>query len=95
MFGGLCVLVDGKMACGVLGSELMVRVGAEAHAEALSLPHTRPMDFTGTPMRGMVYVEPEGLKGAGLKRWTMRGVGYARSASTRKRLTKNAGMKKD
>lgn len=56
MFGGLVFLVGGKMACGVLGSELMVRVGPERYDEALRHPHVRPMDFTGRPMRGYVFV---------------------------------------
>jgi TfoX/Sxy family transcriptional regulator of competence genes len=87
MFGGLCVLADGKMACGVLGAELMVRVGAVSYEESLRRPYARPMDFTGTPMKGMVYVGPEGLKGAALKGWVMRGLGYARSVPAKKGRT--------
>lgn len=61
MFGGLCFLVRGNMCCGTLRGELIVRV-EPAETEALSSrPHTRPMDFTGKPMRGFVVVEPEGL----------------------------------
>jgi hypothetical protein len=41
--------------------DLMVRVGADAHAAALARPHTRPMDFTGRPMVGYVFVAPEGV----------------------------------
>lgn len=60
MFGGLCFMVQGNMCCGILQDEIMVRVGAEAHAEALAQPHAREMDFTGRFMKGMVYVAPEG-----------------------------------
>ena len=38
----------------------MVRVGPEQYGEALRKPHARPMDFTGRPMRGYVFVEPAG-----------------------------------
>ena len=57
MFGGLAVLVDGNMACGVVGDKLMLRLGREGAEEALCRPNVRPMDFTGRPMTGMVYPE--------------------------------------
>jgi len=60
MFGGLAFLLDAKMFCGVLGRDLVVRVGPERHAAALARPHVRPMDFTGRPMTGYVYVSPKG-----------------------------------
>jgi TfoX/Sxy family transcriptional regulator of competence genes len=62
MFGGLAFMLNNKMACGVVGDELMVRVGPAAYEKALALPHTRPMDFTGRPMRGYVFVAPTGCK---------------------------------
>ena len=40
MFGGLAFMVEGKMACGVVGQELMDRAGAGRHAQALAQPHT-------------------------------------------------------
>ncbi|MEZ4249498.1 MAG: TfoX/Sxy family protein [Polyangiales bacterium] len=61
MFGGVAFLADGKMFCGLAGEDLMVRVGPAAHEAALARPHARPMDFTGKPMKGYVYVAPEGL----------------------------------
>ena len=60
MFGGLVFMLGGHMCCGVLGDELMVRVGREAYAAALARPHARPMDFTGRPLTGFVYVAPPG-----------------------------------
>ncbi|MEM7352340.1 MAG: TfoX/Sxy family protein [Acidobacteriota bacterium] len=61
MFGGLAFMLQGHMACGVSGDDLMLRVGPEAHEEALARPHARPMDFTGKPLRGFVYVDAEGF----------------------------------
>ena len=60
MFGGLCVLENRAMCCGLVGDELMARVGSEAYDAALAMPHTRPMDFTGRPMRGFVFVAAQG-----------------------------------
>ena len=80
MFGGLCFMVGGNMACGIVGDELMVRVGAEAWPDVLGEPGVREMDFTGRPMKGMVYVGVEGLADdADLAGWVGRGVRFARS----------------
>jgi TfoX/Sxy family transcriptional regulator of competence genes len=61
MFGGLSFMLNGNMCCGVIKDTLVVRVGAAQNEAALAEPHTRPMDFTGKPMKGYVYVAPEGL----------------------------------
>jgi len=60
MFGGLAFMLNNKMFVGIIGEDLMVRVGPDGQAAALAKPHVRPMDFTGRPMRGYVYVSPEG-----------------------------------
>lgn len=61
MFGGLAFMANGHMFVGVQDSTLMARVGANGYAEALARPHVRKMDFTGRPLVGYVYVEPEGF----------------------------------
>ena len=79
MFGGLAFLIDGNMCCGIVGERLMLRVGPERHERALAKPHVKPMDFTGRPLKGMVYVDPEGLRGANLKRWISWGLEFTRA----------------
>ncbi len=80
MFGGVAFLLDGRMFCGVVKADLMVRVGPDAHAEALRLGHARPMDFTGRPMKGYVFVGAPGTRTvASVKRWIERGVACARA----------------
>ncbi|MGH3042031.1 MAG: hypothetical protein ACRDNG_09895 [Gaiellaceae bacterium] len=59
--------------------ELMLRLGAEGADAALDRPHVRPMDFTGRPMTGMVYVELEGLADDELQGWVAQAVAFARS----------------
>jgi TfoX/Sxy family transcriptional regulator of competence genes len=77
MFGGLSFMVAGQMCCGVLGDELVVRVGAERFDAALAQPHVRPMDFTGRRSTGMVYVAQDGLRtDQALKAWVQQGVDY-------------------
>jgi len=77
MFGGLCFMLGGNMACGIAGDDLMVRTGPARYEESLRQPHARPMDFTGRPMTGMVFVGPEGLDDEGLARWLAVGVNFA------------------
>ena len=67
MMGGLCFMVNDKMLCGILiskktnGQLLMARIGEEAYPEALKKEHVLPMDFTGRPMNGYIFVQEEGI----------------------------------
>jgi len=70
MFGGLAFMVAGNMCCGVTDSDLMLRLGAHGADAALDQPHVRPMDFTGRPLSGFVYVAPQATATApDLRRW--------------------------
>ncbi|MFN8574326.1 MAG: TfoX/Sxy family protein [Gemmatimonadaceae bacterium] len=62
MFGGIAFLRKGLMFVGVSDTALMARVGKEHHADSLGRKHVRPMDFTGKPMAGYVFVDAPGLK---------------------------------
>ena len=62
MFGGVAFLREGLMFAGVSNAALMARVGKDHHADSLAREHVRPMDFTGKPMTGYVFVDPEGTK---------------------------------
>mgnify|MGYP003548597610 CR=1 FL=1 len=79
MFGGVAFMINGNMACGIVKSELMLRVGVEGADAALDHPHVRQMDFTGRPMTGMVYVERGGLGDRELPAWVDQAAGFARS----------------
>lgn len=61
MFGGIAFMVRGHMAIGVQDGDLMVRVGPDGYADAVAQPAARPMDFTGKPLKGYVYVGPQGF----------------------------------
>jgi TfoX/Sxy family transcriptional regulator of competence genes len=79
MFGGLAFLLRGHMFAGIVGSELMVRIGSEAAQRALELDHVREMDFTGRPMKNMIFVQPAGLDGPALERWVTAAADHART----------------
>lgn len=67
MMGGLIFLVDDKMLCGIHidkkygDSLLMARVGEEKYVEVIDDSRCLPMDFTGRPMKGYIFVTPSGF----------------------------------
>ena len=69
MFGGYCWMLDGNMLCGVEVGRFMFRVGKDLEAEALGRPGTQPMDITGRPMRGIIWVQAENAQGQDLLDW--------------------------
>ncbi|MSQ10048.1 MAG: TfoX family protein [Dehalococcoidia bacterium] len=80
MFGGLCLMHWGNMVCGIVGNKLMLRVGPDRYDDAMAQPHAAPMDFTGRPLKGMVYVLPEGMRtDEALGRWVDRALRFSGS----------------
>jgi hypothetical protein len=80
MFGGMCILVNGNMCCGILDDVLMARVGPDQYEECLKLPLAREMDFIGKPMKGKVCVDPEGAAEDGdLKAWIGRCMAFMKT----------------
>jgi TfoX/Sxy family transcriptional regulator of competence genes len=80
MFGGVGFMLNGNMACGVNKNDLIVRVGPEKHAEALSRPHAHPFDMTGKSMTGWVTVSSPGYATEqDLQSWLRLGVDFART----------------
>jgi hypothetical protein len=101
MFGGLAFLYEGRMCCGIVGHDLMVRVPLDEFDAALRKPHVRPMDFTGNPLKGFVYVSPPGITtAASLRSWLTRGERAAKAAAVdqtarRSGSNKPRGTKRD
>ncbi len=88
MFGGVAFLLDGKMFVGIVKDDLMVRVGAEQYEASLKKPHARPMDFTGKPMAGYVYVGPAGLaEDALLQKWVQLAAKFVATLPAKKART--------
>ena len=80
MFSAIYFIVGQNMTVGVIGTELIVRTGPDNFEAALALPHVRPTDFTGGPMKGFRHVEPACLDtDIALADWVERGAAFARS----------------
>lgn len=95
MFGGLCFMHNGNMMCGCdLKYGLSFRVGPEKYEEMLKLKHCRKMDMTGTPLKGLVFIDPGGFKTkASLSKWIERGIAFT-STLPKKVKKKNTKKKK-
>lgn len=77
MFGGVAFLLDGKMFCGISNDDLMVRIGADRYAASLAEPHVRPMDFTGRPMNGYIFVGAPGTRSTdAVRKWVDLAAGF-------------------
>ena len=77
MFGGVCFLLNGNMACGILNEDLIVRVGPEKYEKTLKRPNTKKFDITGKPMKGWVMVSAEGHNtDENLTYWVEQGIAF-------------------
>src|SRR5262249_36705051 len=90
MFGDIAFLLDGKMFVGIGKDDLMVRVGPERYEAALAEAHVRPMDFTGRPMNGYVFVGRAGCRtDRAVARWVERGAACAGTLAEPSRARRN------
>ena len=88
MMGGLCFMVGGHMALGIVGEELMVRVGPDGYERALSRVHAREMDFTGRAMKGFVFVAPAGIRTKrSLESWVAPAAAFAKALPPKRAKT--------
>jgi TfoX/Sxy family transcriptional regulator of competence genes len=80
MFGGLCFLLHGNMACGILHNDLIVRVGPDHYEDFLKLPNIRKFDITGRPMKGWIVVSGDGCASEDdIMGWVKKGIDFSLS----------------
>jgi TfoX/Sxy family transcriptional regulator of competence genes len=77
MFGGLSFLTEGNLTVAVSGDDLLVRVGAEGIAEALTRPGARAAVMGSRTMRGWVRVDGAELDDDVLAAWIDRAYAFA------------------
>lgn len=83
MFGRRMFMLEGKLAVGIAGDELMVRVGFEGRRDLLRRTHARACVMSGRHMEDWVLVGPEAVGSEGqLDAWVQRGVTFARGLVT-------------
>ena len=69
MFGGLAFMLNGNMLASFSKRGLMLRVGKDQAANALTRPGTRQIEMRGRPMEGYIRVDPAGLDDKSLREW--------------------------
>lgn len=88
MFGGLCFMVNDKMAIGVEKERLMVRLNPEKYEEVMKKDGCKPMDFTGKIMKGFVFVDADAVTTkAKLNYWVQLALDYNKIAKASKKKT--------
>lgn len=86
MMGGLCFMVGGKMCVGVEKSRLMARIDPAIYDAALRRKGCVPMDLTGRPMRGFLFVNSVGMTtDAELESWLKLALEFNPKAKASKR----------
>ncbi len=95
MFGGLCFMVNDKMALGVEKDRLMVRLNPGIYDEVMEMDGCKPMDFSGKVMKGFVFVDAEVLTTKKkLDYWVQLALEYNKIAKASKKPARPAGRKK-
>jgi TfoX/Sxy family transcriptional regulator of competence genes len=81
MFGGVSFLVNGNMTVSASSrGGLLVHVEHSDTEALVGKPHAHPLIRRGRPMRGWVWVDPEGVRTKRqLERWVTRASAYART----------------
>jgi TfoX/Sxy family transcriptional regulator of competence genes len=89
MMGGLTFMVNDKMCVGIVKDELMVRINPDEHETIIQRPSARTMDFTSKPMKGFIFVSPEGVDNeADLESWVQLALDYNPLAKASKKSKK-------
>lgn len=95
MMGGLCFMVNDKMCIGLdidkdkQKDRLMVRLDPQVEQEALKRKGAKPMDFTGRPMKGYVFVDEGGFQNEkDLNYWIQLAIDFNPKAKVSKKRNK-------
>jgi len=89
MFGGICYMLKDKMIAGIVENKLMIRCMREEYDKLLKKPHAGEMTFTGKPMKGFLYVAPDGIKtDKQLQKWLDVGIEFAHKSPPKKKKIK-------
>ena len=92
MMGGLTFMVNDKMCVGILNDDLMARIDPDVYEAALQRKGCREMDFTGRPMKGFVFISPDGTRTSrDLSNWLNLALAFNKKAkpSKKKRTTRS------
>lgn len=79
MFGGIAFMINEKMSIGVSKDYIMLRVMEDKFHDQFARKGVKPMDFTGKPMHGFLFIEEEGYeKDDDLDYWINLGIEFGK-----------------
>lgn len=88
MMGGLVFMVNDKMCVGIIKNELMVRIGPDGYADALSQKGCHAMEF-GRKSKSFVLVNEDGTDlDDDLEAWINRALSFNAAAKKTKKKKK-------
>jgi hypothetical protein len=94
MMGGLCYMINEKMAVGIIKDFILARIDPEIYQSSLKKKGCRPMDFTGRIMKGFVHVDPVGVDSdMDLEYWIQLCLNFNPKAKSSKKLPKQSKRK--
>jgi len=79
MFGRVGFMLNGNMVAGTFRDALLVRVGKDRNAQALTRPGARAMEMRGRAVEGYVMVDQSILDDTTLKDWIGLALAYVRT----------------
>ena len=79
MFGGIGFMLNGNLVAAASRRGLLLRVGKDRQAEALTRSGARPMVMRGRTMEGYVYVDPPALKKQAVQNWLRLAVAHVQT----------------
>jgi TfoX/Sxy family transcriptional regulator of competence genes len=93
MFGGIGFMLAGNMVAAASDRGLLVRVGKDAEAEALSRPGAAPMIMNGRKMAGYIRVG-SALDARSVRAWLKLACAYVETLPPKKKATAKATRKR-
>ena len=88
MFGGNAFMLNGNMLASSSKRGLMLRVGKDQAASALTRPGTRQIEMRGRPMEGYIRVDPAGLDDKSLREWLELATSFVQTLPAKSAKTK-------
>lgn len=94
MFGGIAFMLNGHMCVGLVKDQLMLRIRPDDYEAFLQREGVLPMEFTGRPMRGFVFIDAEKTTTtAAVRRWIQPALAYVQSLPPKAAKAKSKSAK--
>ena len=94
MFGGIGFMLNGNLVAAASRRGLLLRVGKDEHAQALTELHARPMVMRARVVEGYVYVDPPALNKQTIRNGLRLAVAYVQTLPRKSKRKPKARKRK-